>query len=93
MGHSKCLGVPLPGRKMEGNTFIQKLIVDAYQSLQKNKVLLVLSVSVKIQTRLNDAFKAIGACIKAITIRSIVINDDFVLNESPFLEVNLFREV
>ena len=44
-------------------------------------------------TRLNDDFKAMGTCIKAITIRRIAINDGFVLNESLFFEVNLFREV
>jgi len=45
------------------------------------------------QTRLNDAFKEIGTCIKAITIRRIAIKDGLVFNESLFLEVNLFREV
>ena len=62
--------------------------------MQKNKVLLVPAlVSGNKQTRFNDAFKEIGACIKAITIRRIAINDGLLFKESLFLEVNLFREV
>ena len=45
------------------------------------------------QTILNEAFKEIGTCSKAINIRRIEINDGFEFNESLFLKVNLFREV
>ena len=46
------------------------------------------------QTILNEALKEIGTCSKAINIRRIAINDGLlVFNESPFFEVNLFREV
>ncbi len=69
------------------------MIFDYSQSLQKNKVLLVLPASENKQTRLNDAFKEIGNCIKAIAISSIGINDGLLFNESLFFEVNLFREV
>jgi hypothetical protein len=44
------------------------------------------------QTILNDDFKEIGICIKAITIRRIAMKDGLVLRESLFFEVNLFRE-
>tara|TARA_B100000579_G_scaffold188743_1_gene154021 strand:- start:118 stop:354 length:237 start_codon:yes stop_codon:yes gene_type:complete len=78
---------------MGGKNCIFKLILDLYQSLQKNKVLLALLASVNKQTRLNDAFNEIGTCIKAITIRSLAIDDGLVLNEFLFLKDNLFREV
>ena len=68
------------------------MILGLYQSLQKSKVLLVLLASENKQTILNEAFKEIGTCSKAINIRSIDINDGFEFNESLFLEVNLFRE-
>ena len=44
------------------------------------------------QARLNEDFKAIGTCIKAITIKSIAINDGLEFNEAHFFEVNLFKE-
>ena len=44
------------------------------------------------QARLNEDFKAIGTCIKAITVKSIAINDGLVFNEAFFFEVNLFKE-
>ena len=69
------------------------MILDLYQSLQKKKALLTSLASENKQTRLNDAFNEIGTCIKAITIRSIAINDGLVFNEDLFLEVNLFRDV
>ena len=45
------------------------------------------------QIILNEDFKEIGTCIKAITIRRIAINEGLVFSESLFFEVNLFREV
>ena len=42
---------------------------------------------------LNDAFKEIGTCRKAIKIRRIAIKDGLVVDESLFFLVNLFREV
>tara|TARA_B100001250_G_C19169564_1_gene516046 strand:+ start:166 stop:399 length:234 start_codon:yes stop_codon:yes gene_type:complete len=67
--------------------------LDLYQSLQKNKVLFVLLVSESKQTILNEAFKEIGTCIKAINIRRMASNDGSVFNGSLFFEVNLFREL
>ena len=68
------------------------MILFLYQSLQKNKVLLVLLASENKQTILNEAFKEMGTCSKAINIRNIDINDGFELNESLLLEVNLLSE-
>ena len=68
------------------------MLLDLYQSLQKNKVLLVFPVSENKQTRLNDAFKEIGTCRKAIKTRRIVIKVGLVFDKSLFFEVNLFRE-
>ena len=67
--------------------------LNLFQSLQKNKVLVVSLVSENKQKILNDAFKEIGACIKAIKTRRIAIKDGLVVNESLFLWVSLFREV
>ena len=61
--------------------------------MQKNKVLVVSLVSENKQKILNDAFKEIGTCIKAIKTRRIVIKDFLIVNESLFFWVNLFREV
>jgi len=69
------------------------VILGLYQSLQKNKVLLLLLASENKQTILNEAFKEIGTCSKAINIRRIDIKDDFAFDESLFFEVNLLREV
>ncbi len=69
------------------------MILDLYQSSQKNKVLLVLLASENKQTILNEAFNEIGTCSKAINIRKIGIKDCLVLNWSLFFKVNLFREV
>ena len=41
---------------------------------------------------LNEAFREIGTCSKAIKIRRIDISDGFELDESLFGAVNLFRE-
>ena len=69
------------------------MLLDLYQSLQKNKVCLVMLVSENKQKILNDAFKEIGTCRKAIKTRSIAIKDGLVVDESLFFLVNLFREV
>jgi len=60
--------------------------------LQKNKVLLVLPASANKQKILNEAFKEIGICNRAMNISRIAINDGLVFDESSFFEVNLFRE-
>ena len=70
-----------------------KVILDLDQPSQKIKVLFVMLVSENKQIILKEAFKAIGTCIKAINIRINAISDGFLLSESLFLEVNLFREV
>tara|TARA_Y100001968_G_C18914524_1_gene506870 strand:- start:136 stop:294 length:159 start_codon:yes stop_codon:yes gene_type:complete len=44
------------------------------------------------QTMLKDAFKEIGTCIKAITIRSEVIDKGLVFEEFLLFKVNLFKE-
>ena len=69
------------------------MILDLYQSLQKEKPLLVVLASENKHAILNDDFKDIGTCIKAINIKRIEIKDGLALNESLFFEVNLFREV
>jgi len=78
---------------MGGKIFILKVILEIYQSLQKNKVLLAFPASENKHTRLNDAFNEIGTCVKTITIRRIAVKDGFVFNEFLFFEVNLFWEV
>ena len=45
------------------------------------------------QTILNEAFKEIGTCSKAINIRRIDIKDGFAFDEFLVFEVNLLREV
>ena len=85
MGHSKDLEVPLPDKKIGGNIFIFKVNFDLYQSLQKNKVLLVFPVSENKEIRLNDACKEIGTCRNAIKTRRIAIKDGLLVNESLFL--------
>ena len=69
------------------------MILNLYQSLQKNKALLSLLASEKKLTKLNDAFKEIGTWRKAINMRSTVVKDGLVFDESFFFEVNLLREV
>ena len=69
------------------------MILGFYQFLQKNKLLFVSLVSENKQKILNDAFKEIGTCSKAIKTRRIAIKDGLVVNESLFLLVNLFKEV
>ena len=69
------------------------MILDLYQSLQKNKVLLALLDSENKQTRLNDAFKEIGTCSKAIKIRIIAKKEFLAQDKSLFFEVNLLRGV
>jgi hypothetical protein len=66
--------------------------LDLCQSLQKNKILVLLASENK-QTILIEALKEIGTCSKAINNRMIAINDGLLFNESLFVEVNLFREV
>ncbi len=69
------------------------MILGLYQSLQKNKALLLLLASENKQTILNEAFKEIGTCSKAINIRRIDIKDGFAFDEFLVFEVNLLREV
>ena len=45
------------------------------------------------ETILNEAFKEIGTCSKAIRIRKTPIDGGLLFNESLFFDVNLFREV
>ena len=92
-GHSKDLEVPLPDKKIGDNSFIFKVNLDFYQSLQKNKVLFVSLFSENKQTILNDALKEIGTCRKAMKTRRIGMKDGLLVNESFFFFVNLFREV
>tara|TARA_B100001250_G_scaffold272108_1_gene234965 strand:+ start:295 stop:546 length:252 start_codon:yes stop_codon:yes gene_type:complete len=83
----------LPDKKIGDNSFIFKVSLDLLQSLQKNKILFVSLVSENKQKILNDAFKEVGTCRKAITTRRIAIKDGLVVNAYLFLRVNLFREV
>ena len=78
---------------MEKTLSFFKASLDLFQSLQKNKVLVVSLISENKQKILNDAFKEIGTCIKAIKNRRIAITVGLVVNESLFFWVNLFKEV
>ena len=86
----------MPDKKIGDNSFIFKASLDLFQSLQKNKVLVVSLFSENKQKILNDAFKEIGTCRQTITTRSIATKDgfdvDFIFNDSLFFEVNLFKE-
>tara|TARA_B100000579_G_scaffold181413_1_gene147855 strand:- start:136 stop:387 length:252 start_codon:yes stop_codon:yes gene_type:complete len=83
----------LPAKKIGDNSLIFELELDLFQSLQKNKVLVVSLVSENKQEISNDAFMDIGTCIKAINTSRTANKDGLVVNESLFFLVNLFREV
>ena len=58
--HSRDLGVPLPDKKIGDNSFIFRVKLDLFQSLQKEKVLFVSLISENKQKIFIDAFKEIG---------------------------------
>ena len=91
IGQFKDLEVPLPDKKIGDNSLIFEISWVSYESLQKNKVLFVQLVSENEQKILIDAFRDIGTCMKAIKIKSIVIEVGLVFNDLLLFFVNLLR--
>ena len=83
----------MPDKKIGDSSFIFKVNLDLFQSLQKINELFVSLVSENKHKRFNDALKEIGNCRQAITTRRIAINDDLVVDEFLFFWDSLFIEV